>query len=88
MTALATVDLAMQKFEAIALSHPELQANPLFVNLQYEIIGTENRIATERRRYIQTVQDYNQKIQSFPTLLLAKPFGFQPYALPDGEKIQ
>ncbi|NJN57870.1 MAG: M48 family metalloprotease [Leptolyngbyaceae cyanobacterium SL_5_9] len=82
MAALAAVDRAVEEFLAIASSRPTLQVNSQFVNLQYEIAGTENRIATERRRYIQAVQDYNQKVQSFPNFLLAKPLGFHPHALP------
>lgn len=61
--------------------YPELKANQNFIRLQDELAGTENRIAVERRRFNQAVQQYNQKIRSFPTLLFAGMFGFQqrPY---------
>lgn len=61
--------------------YPDLKANENFVRLQDELSGTENRIAVERRRFNQTVQGYNQKVRSFPTLIFAGMFGFQqrPY---------
>jgi len=61
--------------------YPDLKANQNFVRLQDELAGTENRIAVERRRFNQTVQGYNQKVRSFPTLVFAGMFGFQqrPY---------
>ncbi|MGD1910021.1 MAG: LemA family protein [Rivularia sp. (in: cyanobacteria)] len=68
---------AIEQFTASATANPKLQSSELFINLQYEIAGTENRIATERRRYNQAVTEYNQSLSSFPTLLIAKPLGFQ-----------
>ena len=61
--------------------YPPNQAlsNPLrfSINLQYEIAGTENRIAVERMRYNNAVQSYNQQIQQFPNSVLAQAFGFK-----------
>jgi len=57
--------------------YPDLKANANFIRLQDELAGTENRIAVERRRFNQTVQQYNQRIRSFPTVLFAGMFGFQ-----------
>jgi len=58
-----------------------MRSSQAFINLQYEIAGTENRIATERRRYNQAVQSYNQNRQRFPTSVVGGLFGFdrQPF---------
>jgi LemA protein len=82
LTAMAAVNAAMQQFLSYAETHPSLQSNQLFINLQYEIVGTENRLAVERMRYNQAVQIYNQTIQKFPNLLMARALGFQhkPFA--------
>lgn len=48
-----------------------------YTNLQYEIAGTENRIATERKRYNEAVQAYNQKVKAFPNSLIAGISGFK-----------
>ncbi len=69
---------AIEQFTTFAIANPKLKSSELFINLQYEIAGTENRIATERRRYNQAVSGYNQSLSSFPTMLIAKPLGFQP----------
>ena len=68
---------AIAQFNAYATANPKLQSSELFTNLQYEIAGTENRIATERRRYNQAVTSYNQSLTNFPTALVAKNLGFQ-----------
>lgn len=75
--ALNNVNHAIEQFYDYAADHPELQSNQLFINLQYEITGTENRLAVERMRYNQAAQDYNQTIQSFPSSLLARMLNFQ-----------
>ncbi|MFQ5675747.1 MAG: LemA family protein, partial [bacterium] len=71
--------------------YPELKSNENFIRLQDELAGTENRIAVERRRFNQTVQGYNQKVRSFPTLIFAGMFGFQqrPYfqASPEAQQV-
>jgi len=56
--------------------YPELKANQNFLELQSQLEGTENRIATERRKYNEIVQDYNIYIRTFPRNLIAGPFGF------------
>ena len=76
-------DAAVQMNQAIAgftnyaVASYQLQSNQLLTNLQYELTGTENRLAVERRRYNQAVQAYNQKVQSFPNSLVANMFGFE-----------
>ena len=69
---------AIKQFIASATKNSQLQSKQLFINLQYEIAGTENRIATERRRYHQAVKNYNQSLHNFPTVLIAPHLGFQP----------
>ena len=74
--AIAQVNQAIERFRNYTATNPQLQSSQLFINLQYEITGTENRIAVERMRYNQVVQSYNQQIQQFPTSVVAKAFGF------------
>jgi len=59
-------------------AYPELKANENFRDLQVQLEGTENRIAVERRKFNETAQDYNKYIKSFPELITAKIFGFDP----------
>ena len=76
-TAIAEVEQAIEQFQDYAVTHPQLQSSQLFINLQYELTGVENRLAVERRRYNQAVKGYNQTIQSFPNSLLATMLGFK-----------
>ena len=66
VAAITVVNSAIQDLQEYVNNNNGLQSSPAFVNLQYEITGTENRLATERRRYNQAVQIYNQKVTSFP----------------------
>ena len=61
---------------AITENYPDLKANQNFLELQAQLEGTENRIATERSRYTDAVNAYNKKIRKFPALITAKIFGF------------
>ena len=54
----------------------KLMANENFMQLQEELTGTENKIAYSRQFYNDSVQDWNTKLQSFPSNFLAKMFGF------------
>lgn len=56
--------------------YPELKANQNFRDLQVQLEGTENRIATERMRFNQAAQGFNTKIRKFPTSLFASMLGF------------
>ncbi|NPV06289.1 MAG: LemA family protein [Syntrophaceae bacterium] len=69
---------ALSRLLVVVENYPELKSNQNFLKLQDELAGTENRIATERRRYNEAVQAYNIKIRSFPANLLAGLFGFSP----------
>ena len=62
-------------------AYPNLKSNENFLNLQTEVAGTENRIATARKDYTAAAQDYNTTRSRFPTVISAKLFGFreEPY---------
>jgi LemA protein len=62
---------------AIVENYPQLRSNENFLRLQDELAGTENRIAIERKRYNDTLQDYNTYVQKFPTSLFAGWAGFK-----------
>ena len=67
---------ALSRLLLVVERYPDLKSNQNFIRLQDELAGTENRIAVERRRYNQTVQDYNTYIQLFPNNLVAGMSGF------------
>jgi LemA protein len=61
--------------------YPDLKSNELFLQLQSQLEGTENRITVARRDYNMAVQDYNTEIRTFPSLITAKVvYGVQPIA--------
>ena len=57
--------------------YPDLKANQNFLDLQAQLEGTENRIAVERRKFNEMVQDYNSYIRQFPKNIWANLFGFE-----------
>jgi len=71
------ISSALSRLMAVAENYPDLKANQNFLGLQAQLEGTENRISTERRRFNQTVQQYNTKIRRFPTNMIAGMFGFE-----------
>jgi LemA protein len=58
--------------------YPDLKANQNFMALQSQLEGTENRIAVSRKDYIDTVQQYNTVIRTFPGVIWAKIYGAKP----------
>ncbi|HHS13195.1 MAG TPA: LemA family protein [bacterium] len=74
----AGLSSALQRLMVVVERYPDLKANQNFIRLQDELAGTENRIAVERRRFNESVQQYNQTIRRFPQVLLAGMFGFTP----------
>jgi LemA protein len=68
---------ALSRLLAISEAYPELKANQNFIQLQDELAGTENRIATARRDYNEAARDFNTSIRKFPTNLFAGMFGFK-----------
>jgi LemA protein len=69
---------ALGRLLVVSENYPDLKANAAFRDLQVQLEGTENRIAVERRRYNEAVAQYNVKTRSFPTVFVAKVFGFRP----------
>jgi LemA protein len=67
---------ALARLLVIVENYPELKSNQNFIRLQDELAGTENRIAVERRRYNEAVQQYNTTIQLFPNNIVASLSGF------------
>jgi LemA protein len=63
---------------AVSESYPELKANAGFLDLQHELVSTEDRIQAARRFYNGNVRDYNARVQSIPTNLVARLTGFAP----------
>jgi LemA protein len=70
------LDSALGRLLVVVENYPQLKSNENFLRLQDELAGTENRIAVERRRYNETVQDYNTFIALFPNSLVAGMSGF------------
>jgi LemA protein len=70
------VTSALRSLFAVAEAYPDLKANQNFLALQEELSGTESRIAYARQYYNDAVQDYNTRVQSFPSALVAQAFGF------------
>ena len=72
---------ALARLLVIVEAYPNLKANEQFNRLTDELAGTENRIAVERMRYNERVQEYNTSRRQFPGLITAKLFGFRDYPL-------
>jgi LemA protein len=70
---------ALGRLLAIAENYPQLRANEQFNRLMDELSGTENRIAVERMRYNERIQEYNIARRRFPSNVTAKMFGFKEY---------
>lgn len=77
MAAQNEVSSALGRLIAISENYPDLKASQNFLELQKQLEGTENRIATERMKYNEMVRDYNAKLRRFPTNIIAGMFGFE-----------
>ncbi|MBK6967014.1 MAG: LemA family protein [Bacteroidales bacterium] len=71
---------ALSRLMVVVEKYPDLKANQNFMDLQAQLEGTENRIATERRNFNQAAQDYNTQIRRFPSNIFAGLFGFDKKA--------
>jgi LemA protein len=71
------LDGALGRLLAIAENYPKLRSNENFLRLQDELAGTENRIAVERKRYNDALQDYNTYLGLFPNSVWAGIAGFK-----------
>lgn len=76
--AAGTVDAALSRLLFVAENYPNLKADQTFLRLMDELSGTENRIAVERMRYNESVQDYNITVRTFPGNMIAGMFGYKP----------
>src|SRR3954447_16269668 len=68
---------ALKSIFALSEAYPDLKANQNFLNLQEELTSSEDRIAYARQFYNDTVNRYNTKIQTFPSVILAGAFNFK-----------
>jgi LemA protein len=67
---------ALSRLMVVVEKYPELKSNQNFLELQSQLEGTENRIAVERRRFNETVQEFNVMIRRFPASMIAGFSGF------------
>jgi len=72
---------ALSRLLVVVENYPELRSSELFARLSDELAGTENRIATERMRYNEKVQEYNTSRRRFPANVTNAIFRFQDYPL-------
>ena len=68
---------ALGKLFALGEAYPDLKANQNFLQLQEELTATEGRVAYSRQFYNDSVLDYNNKLEQFPTVLFAKAMKFE-----------
>ena len=69
---------ALGKLFALSEAYPDLKANQNFLALQEELTATEGRVAYARQFYNDSVLTYDNKLESFPTVIIAKVFNFEP----------
>lgn len=67
---------ALKSLLAVSEAYPDLKANQHFLHLQEELVGTEDRIQAARRFYNNNVRDYNRRVESFPSMIIARIGGF------------
>jgi LemA protein len=68
---------ALRQLLAVAENYPELKANENFLALQSELANTEDRLQTSRRFYNANVRQYNERVQQFPSTIVARMFNFE-----------
>jgi LemA protein len=68
---------AINRLIAVSEAYPQLRASENFLALQQELSDIEDKLAAARRYYNQTVYAYHNAMQTFPAVLIAKPFGFR-----------
>src|SRR5512134_2280928 len=69
---------ALSRLLVVAENYPQLKSDQSFRDLQAQLEGTENRIAVARKRYIDSVQQYNTTVRQFPVNLTAMVFNYDP----------
>ena len=70
---------ALKTLFAVAENYPELKASNNFIQLQQELTDTEDKVAYSRQFYNSNVTDFNTKIATFPSSIIANMFGFKPF---------
>ena len=70
------ISSALSRLLVISENYPQLRSNENFLRLQDELAGTENRIAVERRKYNEALQNYNAYLDMFPNNLVSAMSGF------------
>ena len=82
---------ALARLLVVVENYPTLRSNETFNRLMDELSGTENRLAVERMRYNERVQEYNTSRRQFPSNITARLFGFKEYQLfnapPEAERV-
>ena len=78
---------AVQKLLAVAEAYPDLKANQNYLELQKELVNTEDRIQAARRFYNGNVRDYKNKRETFPSNIVASLFKFKPHDFFDVEPV-
>ncbi len=68
---------ALRQLFAVVENYPDLKANQNFLALQSELSNTEDRLQTARRFYNANVREFNSRVQSFPSNVVARTFGFK-----------
>ena len=86
MEADGELNKAVSRLFALAESYPDLKANTNFLQMQDELKETENKIASARQFYNDVVLRYNNKIQMFPSNIVAGLFGFKTEAFFEANK--
>jgi LemA protein len=71
------LDSALGRLLSIVENYPQLKSNENFLRLQDELAGTENRIAVERKRYNDALQEYNTYLLKFPNNIFAGYAGYK-----------
>jgi LemA protein len=71
------LDSAVGRLLVVMENYPQLKSNENVQTLMSQLEGTENRISVERMRFNDLVKEFNQKVKSFPTVMIAGMFGFK-----------
>ena len=70
---------ALKTLFAVAENYPELKASNNFIQLQQELTDTEDKVAYSRQFYNSNVTDFNTKVATYPSSIIANMFGFKPF---------
>jgi LemA protein len=81
------MEVELRKLIALAEAYPDLKANENFLQLQRELVETEDFLQYARRFYNGAVRIYNTRIETFPDMYVARPFGFRPSEFFDADNV-